>query len=118
MLEMVTRKGGTATEASIDGNNIAGKTGTAQIFDRKKHRYSHKRFVSSFVGFFPAEKPKIAMIVVIKEPEGNIYGGVVAAPVFKEIADRSLVYLNVPRDDSHSKNVVYVSSAHEIKRDY
>jgi len=65
--------------------------------------------VSSFVGFVPADKPKIAMIIVIHEPKGQIYGGVVAAPVFRKIASESLSYLSVPRDDSGEKGLLMVS---------
>ncbi len=118
MLEEVTRTGGTAIEASIEGNSIAGKTGTAQVFDRKKGRYSYERYISSFAGFFPAQKPRIAMIVVINEPKGDIYGGTVAGPVFREIADMALSYLNVPMDTFPSDNIVYVSGVNDIRRDY
>jgi cell division protein FtsI (penicillin-binding protein 3) len=118
MLEMVTVEGGTAQEASIEGNTVAGKTGTAQIFDREKRRYSHERFMSSFVGFFPSNKPRLAMIVVISEPKGQTFGGLVAAPAFKEIAEQALAYLNVPRDDSSMQNVIHVSAQNEAKRYY
>jgi cell division protein FtsI (penicillin-binding protein 3) len=118
MLEKVTQEGGTALEAAIEGNGIAGKTGTAQIFDNNLNRYSKERYVSSFAGFFPAKKPRLAMIVVIHEPRGEIYGGKVAGPVFREIATRALAYLNVPMDSAPAENVVFVSSANEIKRSY
>jgi len=118
MLETVTTEGGTAPEASIEGNTIAGKTGTAQIYDPGKGRYSHERYVSSFAGFFPAEKPRLAMIVVINEPKGEIYGGKVAAPVFRDIADRALAYLNVPMDRAPDDNVVFVSSVNEVRGTY
>jgi cell division protein FtsI (penicillin-binding protein 3) len=58
------------------------------------------------VGFVPADNPKIAMIVVVYEPRGQIYGGVVAAPVFKRIAENALSYLNVPREDSNGNMLV------------
>ncbi|WP_353685060.1 penicillin-binding protein 2 [Thermodesulfovibrio sp. 3907-1M] len=106
ILKKVTEEGGTATQAKLDGNDVAGKTGTAQKYDPKTHRYSKDRFVSSFVGFIPADNPRIAMIVVIHDPKGAHYGGVVAAPVFKAIADEALSYLNVPRDDARQKGLV------------
>ncbi len=109
ILKGVVEEGGTATSAAVDGNSVAGKTGTAQLVDQKTKRYSKDRFISSFVGFVPAEKPKIAMIVVIHEPKGQIYGGVVAAPVFRIVADQALSYLNVPRDNSPVKNLLLVS---------
>lgn len=119
MLEMVTSEGGTASEASIEGNVIAGKTGTAQVFDRKKNRYSHDRYVSSFAGFYPSDKPRIVMSVVIFEPKGEIFGGRVAGPVFKEIADKSLAYLNVPMDRTpFNNNVVYVGARDETRKYY
>ncbi|WP_353686842.1 penicillin-binding protein 2 [Thermodesulfovibrio sp. 3462-1] len=106
ILKKVTEQGGTATQAKLDGNDVAGKTGTAQKYDPKTHRYSKDRFVSSFVGFIPAQNPRIAMIVVIQDSKGAHYGGVVAAPVFKAIADEALAYLNVPRDDARQKGLV------------
>jgi cell division protein FtsI/penicillin-binding protein 2 len=109
ILETVVEDGGTASDAAIEGNKVAGKTGTAQLIDRVTKRYSKSRYVSSFVGFVPADDPKIAMIVVIYEPKGAIYGGVVAGPVFRNIADQALSYLNVPRDDVYEKNLLLVS---------
>ena len=106
ILKTVTEEGGTARSASVSGNNVAGKTGTAQIIDPRTKRYSTEKFVSSFVGFVPADNPKIAMIVVVYEPKGQIYGGVVAAPVFKRIAENALSYLNVPREDSQGNMLV------------
>lgn len=108
ILKMVTEEGGTARSASVNGNLVAGKTGTAQIIDPITKRYSKEKFVSSFVGFVPADNPRVAMIVVIYEPKGQIYGGVVAAPVFKRIAENALSYMNVPRDDSNG-NILVVS---------
>ncbi|MCL4536380.1 MAG: penicillin-binding protein 2 [Nitrospirae bacterium] len=106
ILKAVTEEGGTAMEAAVDGNQVAGKTGTAQLIDPKTKRYSKEKYVSSFVGFVPADKPRIAMIVVIHEPKGQIYGGVVAGPVFRKIASESLSYLSVPRDDSKEKRLL------------
>jgi cell division protein FtsI/penicillin-binding protein 2 len=109
ILKTVVEDGGTATEAAVDGNEVAGKTGTAQLIDPVTKKYSHQKYVASFVGFVPADQPKIAMIVIVYEPKGAIYGGVVAGPVFKNIADQALSYLNVPRDDSKEKNLLLVS---------
>lgn len=106
ILKKVTEQGGTAVTAKVDGNKVAGKTGTAQKYDPKLRRYSKDKFVSSFVGFIPAEAPKIALIVVVQDPVGGHYGGTVAAPVFKAIADEALAYLNVPRDDSKEKGLI------------
>jgi cell division protein FtsI (penicillin-binding protein 3) len=109
ILKLVVEEGGTATGAAVQGNKVAGKTGTAQLIDPKTRRYSRDRFISSFVGFVPADKPRLAMIVVVYEPKGQIYGGVVAAPVFKSVADQALSYLNIPMDDSPVKNLLLVS---------
>jgi cell division protein FtsI (penicillin-binding protein 3) len=103
ILKMVVQEGGTATQAYVQGNLVAGKTGTAQIFDHKKGRYSRSKYVSSFVGFVPADDPKIALIVVVYEPQKSIYGGVVAGPVFKEIVEHTFAYLNVPMERDANK---------------
>lgn len=115
VLKKVTEDGGTATAAKLDGNNVAGKTGTAQKYNPKTGGYSKDSYVSSFVGFIPADNPCIAMIVVIHDPKGMHYGGVVAAPVFKAISDEALAYLNVPRDDAKEKGLV-VTFNNEINR--
>jgi cell division protein FtsI/penicillin-binding protein 2 len=108
ILKSVTEEGGTAKSASVDGNLVAGKTGTAQMIDQVTKRYSRDKFVSSFVGFVPADNPRLAMIVVVYEPKGQIYGGVVAAPVFREIARQALSYLNVPREDNLGQHALLV----------
>jgi len=86
---------GTGREAMISGYEIAGKTGTAQKYDPELKAYSFSKHVASFVGFVPADNPLISMIVVIDEPKGPLqYGGQVAAPVFREIASKVLLYLH------------------------
>ncbi|KLT66600.1 penicillin-binding protein [Pedobacter sp. BMA] len=67
---------------------IAGKTGTAQVADANKGYRAKKQYQASFVGYFPAEKPKYSMIVVINDPKGGYYGALVSGPVFREVADR------------------------------
>ncbi|MBI2822305.1 MAG: transpeptidase family protein [Acidobacteria bacterium] len=86
---------GTGKLANPYGYTAAGKTGTAQKF--VDGAYSHSRYVASFVGFAPVENPAIVALVMIDEPKGAIYGGSVAAPVFKEIVERSLVQLGIPQ---------------------
>jgi cell division protein FtsI/penicillin-binding protein 2 len=108
ILKSVTEEGGTAKSASVDGNLVAGKTGTAQMIDPATKRYSRDKYVSSFVGFVPADKPRLAMIVIVYEPKGQIYGGVVAAPVFREITRQALSYLNVPREDNLGQHALLV----------
>jgi cell division protein FtsI (penicillin-binding protein 3) len=95
LLRTTTERGGTGEEAVPAGFDVAGKTGTAQKVDSFLRGYSDERYVSGFMGFAPAEDPKIAVLVVIDEPHGNIYGGVVAAPVFRRIIEKSLPYLSV-----------------------
>ncbi len=108
ILKTVVEEGGTARKAYIKGNLVAGKTGTAQIFDHKAGRYSKDKYVSSFVGFAPADNPKIALIVVVYEPEGERFGGIVAAPVFKNIIEHTFAYLNVPME--RDENRIYLVS--------
>jgi cell division protein FtsI (penicillin-binding protein 3) len=97
MLESVTLKG-TARAAQLEGYTAAGKTGTAQKVDPKTHAYSQTKYVASFVGFAPVERPAAVIIVVLDEPEGLHQGGQVSAPVFSAIADQILPYLDVMPD--------------------
>jgi len=92
-------KTGTGGEAAIKGYEVAGKTGTAQKYDRETGGYSTTAYVSSFVGFVPADAAKIAILVMVDEPKGVHWGGSVAAPVFKNIGRETLRYLNVPSND-------------------
>lgn len=103
ILKTVVEEGGTATKADINGNLVAGKTGTAQIFDQELGRYSRDKHVSSFVGFVPADNPRIALIVVIYEPKGPSYGGEVAAPVFKRIVEHTFTYLDIPMEKDENR---------------
>ncbi|MDT7688332.1 MAG: hypothetical protein QOE46_1091 [Acidobacteriota bacterium] len=99
MMEMVTLKG-TAKAAQLEGYTAAGKTGTAQKIDPKTRAYSATKYVASFVGFAPVEAPAAVIIVVVDEPVGAHHGGDVAAPVFSEIANQILPYLDVMPDQS------------------
>jgi cell division protein FtsI (penicillin-binding protein 3) len=90
----VTETGGTAKQAAIDGYAVAGKTGTAQKV--ANGHYDPTKWVSSFVGVVPAEDPRLAIMIIMDEPQGSHLGGAVAAPVFKEIAEQALRYLHVP----------------------
>ncbi len=91
MMKTVTEPGGTGTEAVPHGYTVAGKTGTAQKVVGRT--FSKSKYNSLFIGVVPAENPVLAIIVVVDEPKGAIYGGVVAAPVFREIAGQSLRFL-------------------------
>ena len=92
MLELVV-EGGTGQEAAVTGYRVAGKTGTA-----RKPPYEHPpyRYVASFVGYAPANDPRIASIVVLDEPTTNIFGGLVAAPAFSQIMQQALGAERVP----------------------
>lgn len=86
---------GTGSKAAIPGFKVAGKTGTAQKVDPRTKVYSDSKLVSSFVGYVPAEHPRLAMLVVIDEPLGDHTGGGVAAPVFSRAGEQILSYLGV-----------------------
>jgi len=87
---------GTGKLAQIEGYGAGGKTGTSQKVG-PDGRYSHSDFVASFVGFAPADSPRIVVVVTIDEPRPVYYGGQVAAPVFQKVARRALHYLEVPK---------------------
>jgi cell division protein FtsI (penicillin-binding protein 3) len=99
MMEMVTLKG-TAKAARLEGYTAAGKTGTAQKIDPRTRAYSATKYVASFVGFAPVESPAAVIIVMVDEPVGAHHGGDVAAPVFSEIANQILPYLDVKPDQA------------------
>jgi cell division protein FtsI (penicillin-binding protein 3) len=99
MMEGVTAEGGTGANAAVEGFRVAGKTGTAQKADPVTRRYSVSKRTASFIGFIPADRPKLTILVVIDEPKTSPYGGVVAAPAFNGIALNTLAYLKiVPRN--------------------
>lgn len=98
MLEGVLGPGGTAPEAAVPGYKLAGKTGTAQVFDAAAGQYSESKYVASFIGFAPAKNPKVLVSVVVDQPQGEIYGGKVAAPAFQQILNFALPYLKIPPD--------------------
>jgi cell division protein FtsI (penicillin-binding protein 3) len=95
LLKATTEKGGTGEGAVPAGYEVAGKTGTAQKVDSLMGGYSDDRYVSGFMGFAPADAPKIVVLVIVDEPQGNSFGGVVAAPIFKTIMEKVLPFLNV-----------------------
>ena len=94
-LVSVTQQGGTAVKAAIKGYQVAGKTGTSQIYDQQLGRYSKTRYIASFVGFAPASEPLVTVLVVVEQPRTSYYGGSVAAPIFKEIVQRTLLFEDV-----------------------
>jgi len=102
ILKTVITEGGTGVNAALDGYTACGKTGTARKLD-ENGEYSNTRHTASFIGFAPADDPEIAILVIIDEPQGKYYGGIVAAPVFKQIAQQTLNYLNVPPEAGTTK---------------
>ncbi|HVE83442.1 MAG TPA: penicillin-binding protein [Myxococcales bacterium] len=95
MLEGVVADEGTAPRARMEGYRVAGKTGTAQKADPVARGYSDKR-IASFIGVVPSDAPRLVIEVVIDEPQTDKYGGLSAAPAFKEIAEGAMAYLGVP----------------------
>jgi cell division protein FtsI (penicillin-binding protein 3) len=89
---------GTGQEAQVPGYKVAGKTGTAAKPD-PSGGYSTSRYVASFVGIVPATSPRLVVLVTVDEPAASIWGGVVAAPAFQQIAGFDLQYLEIPPDD-------------------
>jgi cell division protein FtsI (penicillin-binding protein 3) len=89
---------GTGTRARLDGWTSAGKTGSAQKIDPNTGRYSPTQLIASFTGFAPINNPVVTILVSLDSPVGPHEGGMVAAPVFKRIAEQVLPYLEVPRD--------------------
>jgi cell division protein FtsI/penicillin-binding protein 2 len=90
---------GTGTLAHVPGYIVAGKTGTANKPDPQTGGYSTTKYVASFVGIVPATAPRLVILVTVDEPQGAIFGGTVAAPVFEQIARFDLQYLGVPPDN-------------------
>ena len=93
LLEKVVSEGG-GNKAYIEGYSIGGKTATSQTLPRSAHRY-----ISAFMGFAPAENPKVLTLVIVNNPQGTYYGGMIAAPVVKDIYTNILPYLGIERDE-------------------
>jgi cell division protein FtsI (penicillin-binding protein 3) len=93
---VVDEHGATGNEAQIPGYTVAGKTGTAQI--PGPHGYTTGKYVASFVGMVPVKTPRLLVLVSVDQPQGSIFGGVVAAPAFAQIAKFDLQYMAVPPD--------------------
>ncbi len=96
ILGRVVQEDGTGTQARIKGFLVGGKTGTAQKVEVGTGRYSPTKRIASFIGFLPLQDPELLILVVIDEPKGAVYGGVVAAPAFNQIAVKTAYYLGIP----------------------
>ncbi len=97
ILRTVVSEGGTGARAALDGYSVCGKTGTAKKL-AADGTYSSKDYIASFIGFTPSEDPAIVVLVIIDEPRKEYYGGIVAAPAFRRIAQETLNYLNIHPD--------------------
>ena len=126
MLTAVTGPGGTGVEAAIDGYLVGGKTGTAQKADYVSGGYAKDQWMSSFVGFVPASRPRLVIAVVIDEPIIEHYGGLVSGPVFRRIGEAALRHLGVPPDGAgdalaqrartaaEARSAAHVAHAHDV----
>lgn len=101
---------GTGKLAKIRGYPVAGKTGTAQKVIPGKRGYARGKYVASFVGFAPADDPRIVVLVVVDEPRNGYFGGVVAAPAFARITEQVLAYLGVPAQPNRDEQVACLSA--------
>jgi cell division protein FtsI (penicillin-binding protein 3) len=113
LLADVLKPEGTGTRAALAQYQAAGKTGTAQISNQQEAGYADDRYIASFIGFVPATDPKILVVAVINEPRKGFYGGVVAAPVFRRIAQQTLHALQVAPEKvrNKAKNVATLDDA-------
>ncbi len=111
ILKLVTQEGGTGKAAHVPGYEIAGKTGTAQKALISGRGYSEKR-IGSFVGFVPTDDPRVVITVIIDEPQGISFGGVVAAPAFRAIAEQVLPYMGI-----YPKGVTYLARANRTQQE-
>ncbi len=105
MMEKVVQKGGTAPKAAVIGYKVAGKTGTVK--KASSHGgYTKKKYSAVFAGYAPADKPQLAIVVMIDEPgNGDYYGGLVAAPAFSDVMSGALRFLNVEPDDINQPDI-------------
>ena len=112
MMESVVSEQGTAPAAAIPGYRVAGKTGTAQRADAICHCY--KGYTSSFIGFAPADSPQYVVSVVIQNPRGQHFGGVIAAPVFKTVMSFVLQSKHIP--PTNTNKVTYALNEAALKK--
>ena len=109
LLRAVCGKGGTAPIADIPGYEVAGKTGTTQKLINGKYSTTHH--VASFSGFFPVNDPRLAITVIIDDPQGEgvAYGGKVSAPIFREVAENCIRWLEIPPVTAGGRSVAGVN---------
>jgi cell division protein FtsI (penicillin-binding protein 3) len=114
-MEAVTETDGSGFRAKVPGYRVAGKTGTAQIYDQETKEYSHDELVASFMGFAPASNPKVAGIIIYRQPENMKYGGEIAAPVFRKVMEQSMRYLDIPQDEKKKPEAPVVAKKEKTK---
>lgn len=113
LTDVVSAKDGTGKNARIMNIAVAGKTGTSQKFDFARNVYSRERVKTSFMGFFPAEDPQLAILVILDEPQQDKWGGMAAAPVFRDIGEQLLTRFRTHIRDSPGE--VEVNPGDKIK---
>lgn len=117
VLKEVVRTG-TGVRAHVPGYKVAGKTGTAQKIDRAKGIYSQEKVIASFMGYLPADEPRVAILVVVDEPEKTPYGGTAATPIFKRIAEELMQYMGVPpTEGDFGKNLTLARVSYPKKQE-
>ena len=115
ILEQVVENG-TGKNARIAGYRVAGKTGTAQMANPETGTYYKSRYLSSFIGFAPADDPRLALVVIAENPRKHTYGGVVAAPIFKSITEKVLFYMRIPPREERIEETVMPDMAKKSAR--
>ena len=113
MLKEVTSEGGTGTMANIEGFDVAGKTGTAQVALKNGLGYAKGTYIASFIGYLPAEDPQVLIEVKLDEPRNAIYGGTVAAPTFSALGSFTVEHLKIPPTTAQSAITSATPSATE-----
>ncbi|MCX7866433.1 MAG: penicillin-binding protein 2 [Limisphaera sp.] len=111
-LKTVPTPQGTAPAAAVPGYAVAGKTGTAQKAEGTRG-YVPGKYISSFIGFLPADRPEVLIAITLDEPQRGYYGGQVAGPVFRKVAERVMQYLGVPPDDLETESGSVARAASE-----
>ncbi|MBE0617926.1 MAG: transpeptidase family protein, partial [Proteobacteria bacterium] len=117
MERVVSAEDGTGTRAAVPGYRVAGKTGTSWKPDPSGGGYLRDKIVASFAGFVPSRAPRLALLVAVDEPSmGSRYGGMIAAPAFREMARRILGYLQVPPEEGPGEEPATVAEVHRAPR--
>ncbi|OGP85892.1 MAG: hypothetical protein A2Z08_00990 [Deltaproteobacteria bacterium RBG_16_54_11] len=107
---------GTGMRGRIPGYEVAGKTATAQKIDLTTGKYAKDKTVASFMGFLPADDPRVAILVVVDEPRNSPYGGATATPVFKRIAEELMRYMGVPPTGEDFSKKLILAQLPRIKK--